>query len=144
MANFLVAITCITLVSIWINKPNDLDANPISGMSSEELAKQIKGLADDEDWYIYSTSGTERMASEAITYDKEIFGHIDHVIAIRVNSMTVITWIVGQGGAAKVAHVRMYGDSYDLGYEKLFGILRPLVPFSSAGGPQLESKSGEQ
>jgi hypothetical protein len=144
LATLLIAFGCILLFRNSIDSGEGLDPNPYSDISSNELANQIRDLVEEEGWHIFSPGQTERLASEALSYEDEEFRYVDHVIGFQVNSMTIVTWIVGQNGAATEAHVRMYGNKYDLSYEKLFDILRPVVPFSSAGRPPLNSQTGEQ
>ena len=144
LATLLIASGCILLVRSLVDSGEGDDPNPYSDISSNELANQIRKLVEEEGWHIFDLDQTERLASEALSHEDEEFRHVDHVIGFQVNSMKIITWIVGQNGAATVAHVRMYGSKYDLSYEKLFAVLRPVVPFSSAGRPPLDYQKGEQ
>ena len=140
----LVSLGCVALIYSLINKGGKVDPNPFSNISSDDLANKIMGFIQREGCHLIPLAETKYLASEAIAYEEEPFSGVDRVVAYRTDSMTVITWIVGQDGAAEVAHVRQYGSEFDLSAEKLFIMLRPLVTYSSAGGPPLSSQKGEQ
>ena len=143
VATFLVVSGLICIIQILVHHRQGRDPNPFSDVSVNSLATTIEQFVARQGWLVVPQPEADRLASEARAYEKKDLGDAARVIVIRTDSSNVIVWIAEQNGVATVAHVRIYGD-YDLGIENLFAVLRPLVPYSSAGGPPLASEEGEQ